>query len=338
MYRRLRYLLRHYFVPHESNNWRAKSLHPHFLVFYIALLLFVQVRFGYPGVSGSVLGYATSISAERLLELVNEQRTKSGVPALSLSSELNQAAIGKAGDMFAKNYWAHISPTGETPWTFITRAGYRYIYAGENLAKSFNTSEEVVAAWMNSPTHRANILKSEYSEIGFAVLNGRLRGEETTLVVQEFGARTSAAPIAKAAPTVVEPTAAPAEIALVEEVQPTIAQAEPTRREVPDGTSRSIMLSDVRSDVAEGGSPESSAAVIPPSLTRLRPRQTWFPFGTTKTLSLVIAETLLLLLCLDAVYIWRHRAVRTTGHTWSHIVFFLMLLGAMGAAGVGVIL
>lgn len=324
MYRRIRYLLRHYFVPHESNNWRAKSLHPHFLVFYIALLLFVQVHFGYPGVSGSVLGYATGISAERLLELVNEQRTKSGIPALSPSAELTQAAIGKAGDMFAKNYWAHISPTGETPWAFITHAGYQYIYAGENLAKSFNTSEEVVAAWMNSPAHRANILKPEYSEIGFAIQNGRLRGEETTLVVQELGARTSAAPIAKTAPVDIQPTAVPLEIALVEEVQPTAVQPEPTRREVPDGTSRSIILSDT--SVGSNNTPNVVS------------QGQWLPFGTTKTLSLVIAETLLLLLCLDAVYIWRHRAVRTTGHTWSHIVFFLMLLGAMGAAGVGVIL
>lgn len=304
---RIRDLLRHYLVPHESNNWRAKSLHPHFLVFYIVLLLLVQVRFGYPGVSGTVLGYATNVSVERLLELVNVERANAHVGPLTLSAELNEAAVGKAGDMFAKNYWAHISPTGETPWAFITRAGYHYIYAGENLAKSFNTSEEIVAAWMNSPAHRANILKSEYQEIGFAIQNGSLRGEETTLVVQEFGTRTSTTPIAEA----------PADIALVEEITPTSVQPEPTG---------SMMVGTV-----QGKEPPQTNVPVVSDLT-------WLPFGTTKTVSLVIAEVLLLLLCFDAVYIWRHRAVRTTGHTWSHIIFFLMLLGAMGAAGVGVIL
>lgn len=323
MYGRIRDLLRHYFVPHESNNWRAKSLHPRFLLFYILVLVFVQARFSFPGVAGDVLGYATDISAQRLLELVNVERAKANVPPLVLSTELSQAATGKAGDMFAKNYWAHISPTGETPWAFITRAGYQYIYAGENLAKSFNTSEEVVAAWMNSPAHRANILKPEYREIGFAIQNGSLRGEQTTLVVQEFGTRTSTTPIAKTVPSDTEPAPAaselaeaPPEVALVEEVKDANDEPEPTG---------SIALA-------------NSDGVLRPETAPVSRSPMWFSLGTTKTMSVILAETLLLLLCFDAVYIWRHRTVRTSGHTLSHIVFFLMLLGAMGAAGVGAIL
>lgn len=155
----------------------------------ILLLLFQSsvniVRYFRP----NVLGYATDITVEKVVELINKKRVEANLPVLTLSAELSTAATAKATDMFAKNYWAHVSPTGSTPWVFITSAGYSYVYAGENLARNFNTSDEVVEAWMNSQTHRANILKSDYRDIGLAVLNGKLNGEETTLVVQEFGTR-----------------------------------------------------------------------------------------------------------------------------------------------------
>jgi hypothetical protein len=66
-------------------------------------------------------------------------------------------------------------------------AGYQYEYAGENLAKNFLFSKNVVEAWMDSPTHRENVLRPEYTDVGFAVVNDVLNGEETTLVVQMFG-------------------------------------------------------------------------------------------------------------------------------------------------------
>jgi len=99
---------------------------------------------------------------------------------------LASAAHQKAEDMFRKNYWSHYAPDGTTPWDFILGSGYKYEYAGENLAKNFLFSQGVVDAWMNSPSHRENILRSEYSEVGLAVVNGVLNGEQTTLVVQTF--------------------------------------------------------------------------------------------------------------------------------------------------------
>jgi len=98
--------------------------------------------------------------------------------------------------MFAKNYWAHFAPDGKTPWDFILNSGYQYEYAGENLAKNFLFSDDVVSAWMNSQIHRDNILKREYSEVGYAVVNGMFNGEQTTLVVQMFG-KPIISPIAK---------------------------------------------------------------------------------------------------------------------------------------------
>ena len=198
MYLKANNFLRHYFYPHESNNYKARTLHTSAIVFYITLLLVFQlipgfIKFTQP----NVLGYATNITLNSVLDLVNRERTKNNLAPLSLSPQLTTAATQKAADMFTKNYWAHVSPTGVSPWQFITSSGYSYLYAGENLAKSFSSSEEVVAAWMNSPTHKANILKSEYSDIGLAVMNGSLNGEETTLVVQELGTKVNKEPISK---------------------------------------------------------------------------------------------------------------------------------------------
>lgn len=197
---KLKNLLRHLFIPHEQNNYRAKSLHTDFLTFYLVIAFMLSLTFKYTGLE-NILGFATDITIEKLHQLTNNERQKSNLGNLVFNEKLSVAAQLKANDMFAKNYWAHYSPVGSTPWDFITGSGYRYEYAGENLAKNFLFSDGVVSAWMNSPTHRENILKKEYTEVGFAVVNGTLNGEQTTLVVQLFGKPADASvfspPIAK---------------------------------------------------------------------------------------------------------------------------------------------
>ena len=185
----LRRTLHHLFLPHHTNNQRAKVLHIDALFGYVLLLMIFNlglrtVHHKLP----SVLGYATDIHIEQLMAATNAERTAAGLPVLEFNATLARAAAAKAEYMFKKGYWAHNSPDGTVPWDFINAAGYRYTLAGENLAKNFSNSEGVVAAWMDSPTHKENILKSGYREVGFAVVNGILNGEETTLVVQMFGA------------------------------------------------------------------------------------------------------------------------------------------------------
>jgi len=199
-----------WFVPHSSNHY-----HPHVLrssgLVVIALIIALIPSF-YNGITAGtaqVLGYATDISAGGLNAASNQQRSANGLPALSLNSALSQAATNKAADMFAKNYWAHNAPDGATPWTFIVAAGYSYSAAGENLAKNFLTSSGVVNAWMDSPAHRANVLDSRFVDVGYAVMNGTLLGDEVTLVVAMYGAppktvASSPAPAASA-PTSSQP-------------------------------------------------------------------------------------------------------------------------------------
>lgn len=180
--------IRHFFLPHQSNNNKAKALHFSSLLFYLIVFLTVQFSLNILlKTSPGVLGIASDISISRLFSLTNQKREESGLQSLKLNEELSKAAEEKAKDMLANDYWSHNNPQGKSPWDFIISSNYKYLYAGENLAKDFANSDGVVSAWMKSPTHRENILQDKYEDVGFAVLNGRLNGEETTLVVQMFG-------------------------------------------------------------------------------------------------------------------------------------------------------
>jgi len=188
MVKSLKKFLHNLFVPHERNNYRARGLHHDFLTAYLVItLLFV---FGIKFIhlqTPNVLGFATDITTQKLFELTNGERQKEHLSTLAYNPKLEAAAKKKAEDMFAKDYWAHYAPDGRSPWNFMLDADYQYEYAGENLAKNFLFSKNVVDAWMASPSHRENMLKPEYTEVGFAIANGVLNGEETTLVVQMFG-------------------------------------------------------------------------------------------------------------------------------------------------------
>jgi uncharacterized protein YkwD len=199
----MRNLLRHILLPHSTNNYKAKLLQNGTILlttlfFVLASFIFIFLKSNYP----SVLGVSTDLSVQKLLLLTNKERENNGLPPLVLDQKLAQAAGLKAKDMFAKNYWAHQAPDGKMPWYFIKQENYNYAYAGENLARGFDNSDEVVNAWMHSPDHRDNILSQDYRDIGFAVVKGRLDGEDTTLIVELFGS-TSFTPVAKSDKTVV---------------------------------------------------------------------------------------------------------------------------------------
>ncbi len=122
-----------------------------------------------------------------LIDLTNNSRQNYNLGVLALNSTLQEAAQMKANDMAGRSYFAHNSPDGLTPWHWFGQAGYEFLYAGENLAIHFSDSGDVVAAWMNSPGHRANILNDKFSEIGIATSRGFYQGRETVFVVQMFG-------------------------------------------------------------------------------------------------------------------------------------------------------
>ena len=185
--------LRRLIYPNKKNKYRAKALHLSSLSFFICAFLIFQTGLSLlTRLNPQVLGFAAQLSPQKILDLTNQKRLEAGLAPLTLNDNLVEAAQQKAADMFAHNYWAHYSPEGRSPWSFITNAGYQYVFAGENLARDFGREEDIINAWMASPTHKDNILNSKYQEIGLAIVDGQLKNSETTIVVQLFGAQSKA--------------------------------------------------------------------------------------------------------------------------------------------------
>jgi len=189
-------MIRLLIIPNDKNNFKPLLLRKIAILCYTIILATVNIL---PGVIPGFLPQATSkawadsITSERLIQLANEERRKYGLNELNANINLTTAAYSKANDMLTYQYWDHYGPdsTTNSPWYFIHSSGYNYIYAGENLAKGFRTSEGVHQAWMASPTHRGNILSGNYQDIGIAVVTGNLNGQVVTLVVQMFGNLTN---------------------------------------------------------------------------------------------------------------------------------------------------
>jgi len=151
----------------------------------------LPVAFGPQQVSAALPG----IYAGGVLAHTNAQRYLEGLHILESDTTLSQVAYTKMQDLFARQYFAHEAPTGESVGDLATDAGYAYISVGENLALGdFSSNKDVVEAWMDSPGHRANILSETYTDIGIAAGRGRYEGRTTWVVVQAFGLPRSSCP------------------------------------------------------------------------------------------------------------------------------------------------
>ncbi|HVY73000.1 MAG TPA: CAP domain-containing protein [Candidatus Paceibacterota bacterium] len=131
----------------------------------------------------------TSPLVAQIIARTNADRDTNGKARVIESPLLDAAAQRKANDMLSKQYFSHVAPDGTAPWAWFKHGGYPYIYAGENLAMNFYSASDVETAWMNSPAHRANVLNSNFKEIGIGVAHGVYQGKETTLIVEFFGTR-----------------------------------------------------------------------------------------------------------------------------------------------------
>lgn len=212
--------LAHYLIPRPSNNHKAKAIHSSTLGIIILFFIFLQLslQFIVPK-GGEVLGYAANISVTAVEELTNKQRMENGLSPLNDNPVLDAAALAKGRDMLAKGYWAHVSPDGTQPWAFFVNAHYDYRFAGENLARDFQDPVSAVDAWMASPSHRENMLSPNYKDIGVAVVEGKLGGVETTIIVQFFGTRLGdtvpTQPVAQAQTPIPTPQITPAPVQAV---------------------------------------------------------------------------------------------------------------------------
>lgn len=208
----------------DLHNKRRHGLHqkktkPFIQVYwpYMPLLLIVVTGLALSSIwqpyKSGILAYSTDVSTIGLLDNTNKQRQQDGKTILSLNHKLNLAAQAKANDMATRNYWSHTTPEGNEPWMFVEQAGYAYYQAGENLAYGFSGSDDVINGWMNSPTHKANMLESSYQEVGFGFANNdnyQSSGPQT-IVVAMYGKPQVAAAATPAQASSPETPAAPPE-------------------------------------------------------------------------------------------------------------------------------
>ncbi|MBN3553509.1 hypothetical protein JYA63_04470 [Fictibacillus nanhaiensis] len=127
-------------------------------------------------------GAELTAQEQQMLNLVNQEREKQGLPALKADPELTKVARVKAKDMIDNNYFDHNSPTYGSPFDMMKKFGVDYNTAGENLAGN-SSVEGAHTSLMNSQGHRENILKSEYTSVGIGVVDG---GQYGKMFVQMF--------------------------------------------------------------------------------------------------------------------------------------------------------
>lgn len=340
--RSLQSIFSHLFHPRRSNNHRARILHSIAYVYLsgvvIAFALGIQFFSHFGQKFGAVLGFASTITPAQVIEKTNEQRRLAGLPPLVVNQQLTQAALAKGQNMMTNQYWSHVAPDGTEPWYFIQQAGYKYRVAGENLARDFAETDTMVSAWMSSPTHKANILNSKYTEIGIAVISGTLEEYETTLVVQMFGqpAVTQPSITTNAADTTKKVTAAYAAnpkraAAAIEATEEQASLAE---------SSEKVDINqnpDINTQRVASPQPQVLAALLLP-MGKIEVPPLLTPLQISKAVFLSLIMLLTGTLVYDSWIVSNSRTVRVVGKNLAHIIFlatvaFLIIFFKAGLVG-----
>lgn len=199
-----------YFFPHPRNDHRPHIFSTASVAALVAVVIVLEA--GYLVQTKFVFletDFLASVLPGALVALTNQDRAANGLSGVTEDPLLDSAAQAAANDMAAKGYFSHVSPDGKTPWYWLDQIGYKYSYAGQNLAVNFTDSTNVETAWMESPAHKANIVKREYTRVGLGTANGTYEGQETTFVVEFFAAppAPAAEKVAVAVPALAEQAA-----------------------------------------------------------------------------------------------------------------------------------
>lgn len=296
-------------------------------LFFVLVLAFFIVKLDASAISPTtsnarVLAYATNMSRDGLLGSTNAARIANGLSPLAINTKLNNAAQAKAQHMADNNYWAHTAPDGTQPWYFFNQAGYSYLRAGENLAYGFSDSQTAVDGWMNSPSHRDNIL-GNYVDVGFGIVNvpNYQDNGEQTIVVAHYGTLVATAPVTQASPAPATPgtpstpvptpsdtSKAPASAPQQPVSSQPEAQTPSSETEAPQLPEPSAIPATVTANPEPVATAETSRISV---LSMLSARQA--PFA--------VLSSLLLVAFAAAGYVLTHRAAfRQTVHAGEHFV------------------
>lgn len=266
-----------HFVPSEANHFRPASLSRDFLVAIVAVTCIVEgFLLSSLFMQSSAGQFAAAVLKSAVINLTNAERSSLGLRSLQSDPTLTLAAQAKAEDMAARGYFSHQGPDGKEPWQWIREAGYDYAYAGENLAVRFYDSADVVEAWMESPSHRANVVKGVYRDIGIGVAEGVYEGQKTTFVVQYFGTSRAALGIAA------ERATKPVEIIVASAASTTPAPAEAAPVAIAEAADQGFAA------LPQEPAVEGESTQIPSSIIKL--------FNSPRTMALSVLAAILTLL------------------------------------------
>ncbi len=165
----------------------------------LALVIVAEALVAVPEFWGPGRRFMAAVLPSVVVNYANNDRHKASEFSLKENPLLVKAAELKAKDMATRGYFSHEGPNGETPWTWLDKVGYAYVYAGENLAVNFFDSADVHRAWMNSPAHRENLLDKKFTEIGVGMAPGKFEGRDSIYVVEFFGSTVDSLALASQA-------------------------------------------------------------------------------------------------------------------------------------------
>ncbi len=259
--------LKHFFIPHEGNNYHPHILHTKRAVFYSAFFLGLKAMvFLFAMLIPSVVFVMPDVLAgeeNKLLTLTNNLRIQKGLSTLSPMVPLHVSSDLKATDMADLHYFSHTSPNGYGLAHFLSVAGYNYDAAGENLAMGFSSAEEIFSSWVKSPTHYANLIDPDFKEFGVSMESGLYNDLATVYVAQHFGSPKVVTP--KPFPESLEKTTLETAV-----VAPT---AQPKKSVVPP-VKKPVVVTPVAPQTAPPPVPVAKAPVTPEATVALVPAPT----------------------------------------------------------------
>ncbi len=162
-----------------------------YLVFYAIVSIFLFLLLS-PFLNIKMNKLLANLTEQLILKEINPVRESHGFLDLEVNEKLAKAAQMKVLDMVERNYFDHIGPNGETPWTWLDLVDYDYAAAGENLAINACDPLILMNAWLNSPSHAKNILNGYFTDIGIGIADGEIDGKKTTVVVMFVGREKTA--------------------------------------------------------------------------------------------------------------------------------------------------
>lgn len=202
--------LKKYFIPHEENGYHPHFLHTKRHVMYGSLAVAMKlILIGFAVLVPQEV-YVTpdvlSADQKEITRLTNEFRARQALNQLDEESALLRSSEDKVEHMVQYEYFAHVGPDGKDLSSFLLGANYDYQVGGENLAMGFATPKEIVNAWIDSPTHYANLVDTKYQDIGISMNYGEFDGFPTVYVAQHFGVTRNPEPVTAIVQAEPEPT------------------------------------------------------------------------------------------------------------------------------------